>query len=153
MSQATKKLHTIKKAVQKAQRRASAGLFAAAAASAVLPYKAKKRVDPETGDNSYELSSLLLRVSLVPKCEDSLKNRTLLRVGLRPVEEVKEDLRRLEERFGRKDETVVAEPIPLSEKDAKKLAKAEVKAKKLEQKISKMRMKATKRAYKAARKK
>lgn len=152
MSQSAKKLHTIKKAVRKAKRRASVKLLSAVAVGAVIPYKAKKRVDPETGDDGYDLSSLLLRITIVPKCEDSLKNKTLLRVGLRPLGEVKSDLKRLEDLLVKKENTVVAEPIPLSEKDAKKLAKAEFRAKKLEQKISKMRMKATKRAYKAARK-
>ena len=142
----------MKKAVQKAQRRASVKLLSAVAVGAVIPYKAEKRIDPDTGDNGYDLSSLLLRISIIPKCEDSLKNKTLLRVGLRPLGEVKNDLNRLEDLFKKKEDTVIAEPIPLCEKDAKKLAKAELRAKKLERKILKMRLTATKRAYKAARK-
>ena len=154
MNQTQKKLQAAKKAIRSATCRTSARLLTAAAIGTIIPYKAKKRVDPQTGDDGYDLDSLLLRVSIVPKCEDSLKNKTLFRVGFRPLNEVRSDLKSLRSHLRKKEEEATfAEPIPLSEKDAKKLAKAELRVKKLEKKIYKMRLRATKRAYKAERRK
>ncbi|MBR2906689.1 MAG: hypothetical protein IKC26_11470 [Clostridia bacterium] len=152
MNNVKKNLSMAKKAVKKVTRRASAKFLTAAAVSAVIPYKLEKRQNPETGDDGYDLSSLLLRISIAPKCEDSIENKTLLRVGLRPMGEVRRDLQSLEALLEKKKKPVVIEPAPLSDKDAKKLRKAEKNVKKLEHKIMKKRMKAAKKAYKAAKK-
>lgn len=151
MNNLQKNLSAAKKTVKKATRRASAKFLTAAAVSAIIPYKIEKRQNPETGDDGYNLSSLLLRVEVAPKCEDSIENKTLLRVGLRPMGEVKRDLRALEELFSKKEPTVI-EPAPISDKDAKKLEKAQKNAQKLEHKIMKKRMRAARKAYKAERK-
>lgn len=149
MNNVQKNLHTAKKAIKKASRRASAKFLTVAALSTMIPYKIEKRQNLETGDDGYDLSSLLLRVSIAPKCEDSIRNKTLLCVGLRPMDEVREDLRALEGMLSKKEPTVI-EPVPLSEKDAKKLEKAQNTARKLERKILKKRLKAARKAYKAA---
>lgn len=143
MNNVKKRLRITKRTIKKATRRASARFFTAAALSAMIPYKLERRRNPENGDDGYDLSSLLLRISVVPPCEDSVGTKTLLSIGLRPMCEVREDLRRWEDTFrkNRKKPTVIEPPVPLSEKDAKKLAKAEKNVKKLEHKIMKKRKK------------
>ena len=64
MNNVKKKLRITKKTIKRATRRASARFFTAAAIGSVLPYKLERRVNLETGDNGYDLSSLLLRIQL-----------------------------------------------------------------------------------------
>lgn len=143
-----KKLRATQKSIKKTGRRVSAKLFTAAAVSTMIPYKFEKRRNMENGDDGIELSSLLLRITVTPKCEDSVSGKTLLSVGLRPMKEVREDLKKIES-LGKK-KPVVEPPVEISEEDAEKLKKAEKKLHKLERKIIKKRMKAIRKAQKEA---
>lgn len=135
-------LRTIQKTVKKTGRKLTARFLTAAAISAVVPYSIKKEINPKTGDRGIVLNSLILKTEISPKCEDSEQNKTLVSIGIRPMKEVRADLRRMEELCRQVRNPVKQEPpVPLTAEEEKALKKVRAKAKKIEKKIEKKRMK------------
>lgn len=146
-----KHTRTAKKTIKKAGRKFSARLMTVAAVGSMIPYKLEKEQNDTTGDGGYVLTSLLFRTEISPKCEDSEKDKTLVALRLRPMKEIRTDLKRAEEALKHKQKPVIIEePVPLPEKDEKKLRKAEKKVVKIKRKLDKKRKKLTRKAAKEA---
>ena len=160
-------LRSAKRAVRKFGRKASAGIITVAAIGASIPYKVEKVRNPETGDDGYVATSLLLRASVSPKCEDSVENKTRVTVRLRPPKEIGADLQRIEQKCAKKKEPAplpeakaepealiieeVSDESSLAEakavyKEEKALNKARKKVRKLEKKVAKKRAARAKKA-------
>ena len=139
MSNLKKTLRTAKRSVKKTSRKISRGILTAATVGAMIPYRIEKEKNATTGDNGLAVTSLLLRTEISPACEDSEKSKTLLAVRLRPLKEIREDIRRFES-IGKK-KPKVEPPVPLTPEEEKALKKARKKAKKIEKKIAKKRAK------------
>ena len=143
-----KQLRTAKRNIKRAGRKFSAGLLTVAAAGAMIPYRIEKEKNPSTGDNGIAVTSLLFRTAISPKCEDSIADKTLLSVKLRPLDEIRSDVRRFEALCRPREPVVAEDPFPLTEKEERQLEKARKRARKTVKKIEKRRIK---RAVKAAR--
>ncbi|MBO5270153.1 MAG: hypothetical protein J6B77_05165 [Clostridia bacterium] len=142
-----KTLRTASRQVKRAGRKLSATLLTAAAVGAMIPYRVEKETNETTGDNGFAVTSLLFRTSISPKTEDSIRDKTLLTVKLRPMDEIRADVKRFEALRKPKEPVVAEDPFPLTEKEEKTLEKARKKARKTVKKIEKRRIK---RAIKAA---
>jgi len=144
-------VRTVKKTVKKTSRKLSARLFTVAAVSAMVPYRIKKEVNQTTGDSGIVLTSLLLKTEISPKCEDSVRDKTVISIGVRPMKEIRADLRRVEEYCKKKRKPVILEePVALTPEEEQALKKARKKAKKTAKKIEKKRMKQAQKAAKKA---
>lgn len=139
MANLKKTLRVAKKSIKKTGRKLSCGLLTAAAVGAMIPYRLEKERNAATGDNGLAVTSLLFRTEISPACEDSEKSKTLLAVRLRPLKEVREDIRRIESITVKKP--TVEPPVPLTPEEEKALKKVRKKAKKTEKKIAKKRAK------------
>lgn len=139
MANLNKTLRAAKRSVKKTGRKISRGLLTAAAVGAMIPYRVEKERNAATGDNGLAVTSLLFRTEISPACEDSEKSKTILAVRLRPLKEVREDIRRIESLKVKKP--TVEPPVPLTPEEEKALKKARKKARKTEKKIARKRAK------------
>ena len=88
----SKSYRSASRAIKKAGRKVSAGLFTAAVAAAAIPFRIEKKTIEATGDDGVVLTSLLFRASFSPKKEDSVDSKPTVRIDLRPMKEVGETL-------------------------------------------------------------